>query len=84
MKTNKIPPWDTVTDPNCPTCAGEGWVCEFHQNIPWRGGDQICCGGAGAPCPTCQPEYADTTSTMRIRTASIGPEPKREPHESEW
>lgn len=38
----------------CPTCRGEFWVCETHRDKPWwrdRGCDD--CGGAGAPCPTC-------------------------------
>jgi hypothetical protein len=34
----------------CPTCRGLRWVCENHPDHPWDG---RCCGGAGAPCPTC-------------------------------
>jgi len=40
-------------DSACPTCGGEGWVCENHPNEPWGEGDG-CCGGAGMPCPTCR------------------------------
>ncbi len=34
----------------CANCNGEGWVCENHPEIPWNGGYQTCCGGAGMPC----------------------------------
>jgi len=33
----------------CPTCLGEGWVCEAHPAQAWGGGDG-CCGAAGMPC----------------------------------
>lgn len=39
---------------NCPTCNDGRWVCEDHMNVPWDDGDG-CCGGAGAPCPDCNP-----------------------------
>jgi len=42
----------------CRNCAGDGWVCENHLDAPWLGGDG-CCGGAGSPCPVCQPEMAN-------------------------
>lgn len=35
---------------DCAICKGEGWVCENHPEIPWNGGNQECCGGAGSPC----------------------------------
>lgn len=38
----------------CKICEDEGWVCENHRTEPWRGGEQECCGGAGAPC-ICHP-----------------------------
>lgn len=34
----------------CPTCLGEGWVCENHPEQPWNEGEPACCGGAGVPC----------------------------------
>lgn len=36
----------------CPTCGGERWLCEEHQDQP-MGHDG--CSGAGDPCPDCQP-----------------------------
>ena len=43
----------------CSTCADTGWVCEEHNDKPWSGGmpdDFVsCCGGAGMPCPKCNP-----------------------------
>lgn len=33
----------------CPTCLGEGWVCETHPDRAWGDG-LACCGGAGALC----------------------------------
>jgi len=53
----------------CRTCNGTRWVCEEHPDRPWGGlcckrpdGADICehgachCGGAGDPCPSCNPE----------------------------
>ena len=34
----------------CNICKDEGWVCENHSEVAWNGGNQKCCGGAGAPC----------------------------------
>ncbi len=42
----------------CRNCAGQGWVCENHRDQPWENDGGTCCGGAGAPCPVCQPEMA--------------------------
>lgn len=44
----------------CRNCDGVGWVCEDHPDQPWAGLADwpACCGGAGAPCPVCQPELA--------------------------
>lgn len=39
----------------CEICKGELWVCENHMDVPWNGGNQTCCGGAGSPCE-CNPE----------------------------
>lgn len=35
----------------CPTCAGEGWVCENHPDRSWP---SVCDCGAGMPCQ-CNP-----------------------------
>tara|TARA_Y100000815_G_scaffold221805_1_gene208185 strand:- start:82 stop:1134 length:1053 start_codon:yes stop_codon:yes gene_type:complete len=43
----------------CGTCGGCEWVCEDHTDRPWSGAskrsDACTCGGAGAPCPKCNP-----------------------------
>lgn len=36
----------------CPTCKGQGWVCENHSELPWDHPDGCNC-GAGQPCETC-------------------------------
>lgn len=42
----------------CRNCSG--WVCENHLDTPWPGlTDAECCGGAGSPCPVCDPETAN-------------------------
>ena len=43
-----------MIDANCKVCKGDGWVCENHPDVPWNGGTQQCCGGAGMPCE-CNP-----------------------------
>lgn len=43
----------------CRNCAGEGWVCENHEDRPWNGAAEFGCEcGAGAPCPVCNRELA--------------------------
>lgn len=44
----------------CKTCLGHEWVCEIHRDTPWAGlaGGEPCCGGAGAPCGSCNLEMA--------------------------
>jgi hypothetical protein len=37
----------------CTCCQDCGWVCEDHPDKPWEGEHACACGGAGAPCPTC-------------------------------
>lgn len=37
----------------CENCKDNFWVCEEHDNVPFTGRDQECCGGAGMPCPQC-------------------------------
>src|SRR6266446_6009155 len=43
----------------CSLCDSTGWVCEDHSYLPWGGAssrrDACNCGGAGAPCPACNP-----------------------------
>jgi hypothetical protein len=39
----------------CPKCNGQVWVCENHPDHPWIGDDACRCGGAGMPCPVCNP-----------------------------
>jgi len=57
VRTPRLPTIDEALGPQnveCPTCQGEGWVCENHQDVAWREGDGCPCGGAGAPC-RCRP-----------------------------
>jgi len=46
-----------MTDPNCPICGGEGWVCENHTDVAWDGGSGhgADCNGAGQLC-VCNPQ----------------------------
>jgi hypothetical protein len=37
----------------CQLCDDTGWVCEVHPDQPWEGPHAYTCGGAGAPCPSC-------------------------------
>ncbi len=39
----------------CSYCAGSGYVCENHPQLPWDGvvEDGCHCGGAGMPCLVC-------------------------------
>ena len=37
----------------CRTCLGARWVCEDHPDRPWDIPGGCVCGGAGAPCPSC-------------------------------
>jgi hypothetical protein len=51
--------------PRCARCRDQQWVCEEHDDRPWNGGDGCGapsgwrlgedCGGAGMPCPDCNP-----------------------------
>jgi hypothetical protein len=38
-----------MINPDCPICAGLGWVCENHPNKAWDR-DTGCECGAGMPC----------------------------------
>lgn len=49
----------TVSKEPCRNCAGEGWVCENHEDRPWNAAVGAGCEcGAGAPCPVCSREMA--------------------------
>jgi len=43
----------------CNVCSGARWVCEDHADRPCGGAsnrEEAChCGGAGMPCPSCNP-----------------------------
>jgi hypothetical protein len=39
----------------CSLCEDSGWVCESHPEKPWDGEHACRCGGAGMPCPNCNP-----------------------------
>lgn len=54
----------------CSNCNGERWVCENHPNVMWDG-DQTCCGGAGMPCPACNPCDANTPPAMPPGSVTI-------------
>jgi hypothetical protein len=43
----------------CLYCEGEGWVCENHPDQPFAGPHACRCGGAGMPCPKCNPSSQD-------------------------
>jgi len=60
---------------DCKACGGTGWVCEDHETKPWEGAstsDDAChCGGAGAPCPVCNPSDRDNPPKMPDRYRSF-------------
>jgi hypothetical protein len=39
----------------CLLCEDNGWVCENHPERAWEGEHAYGCGGAGTPCPVCNP-----------------------------
>jgi bifunctional non-homologous end joining protein LigD len=39
----------------CAICRDTGWVCEDDADRPWAGSQACDCGGAGMPCPACNP-----------------------------
>ena len=43
----------------CTVCEDCGWVCENHPDTPWSGEHACNCGGAGMPCPKCNPSDQD-------------------------
>jgi hypothetical protein len=44
----------------CFVCEDYGWVCEAHPDKPFEGEHACTCGGAGAPCPSCNESDEDT------------------------
>jgi len=55
-------------DSECTVCHGARWVCEDHIDKPWDGASDdagAChCGGAGAPCPACNPSDSEQRPEM--------------------
>lgn len=54
----------------CPNCKGDRWVCEIHRSeVQGHAG----CGGAGEPCPACNPAATGFSHLLherdRIRAA---------------
>lgn len=58
----------------CRNCAGRGWVCEEHRDIPF---ESCACGGAGSPCGACNLELASAgyvepyRHTIRLLTEAL-------------
>jgi hypothetical protein len=48
----------------CWRCDGTLWVCENHPECPWEGEHACGCGGAGMPCPICNPSDKLTPPKM--------------------
>ena len=44
---------------SCLLCEDSGWVCENHPDQPFTGTHACSCGGAGMPCPKCNPSSED-------------------------
>ena len=36
-------------------CDSSRWLCESHPDRPFSGSRACTCGGAGIPCPVCNP-----------------------------
>ena len=51
-------------NPQCATCEDEGWVCENHNDKPWRRGEGGCDCGAGQPCDDCNPSDRNNPPRM--------------------
>lgn len=39
-----------MIDKDCDICLGEGWVCEIHQDKPWREDGCMCSAGKNCVC----------------------------------
>lgn len=57
----------------CRTCMGGGWVCENHPDRAWHGTADVseCCGGAGAPCGSCNLQMASAGYVEPFRRALL-------------
>ena len=55
----------------CRRCDDQRWVCENHPDKPALGATACTCGGAGEPCPDCDPSDAVTNRTCRRTSLSI-------------
>lgn len=56
-----------MAEPYCANCRNEGWVCEDHLTESMGHGG---CGGAGVPCPACNP-LASNFRQLEHRIAAI-------------
>ena len=54
-----------MIDPDCPVCAGLGWVCENHPNKVWDR-DRGCECGAGMPCECQRANGLEQPDTSKI------------------
>jgi hypothetical protein len=69
--------------PKCKNCQDVRWTCENHQDVPWAGmtNEPECCGGAGMPCPKCNPCDKDNPPANPPGFEVIaGPDEKKEIH----
>lgn len=51
----------------CKNCDDEGWVCEAHDDMPWRKAQadrRGCDCNAGMPCAECNPCDRDNPPRM--------------------
>jgi hypothetical protein len=48
----------------CARCDNGRWVCENHPYRPFLGDHACGCGGAGAPCPTCNRTDPDNPNDL--------------------
>jgi hypothetical protein len=57
----------------CHTCAGTGWVCENHRDLPWQDilGVETCGCGAGAPCGSCNLAMASASYSEPWRELAL-------------
>jgi hypothetical protein len=46
--------WEpSLPDTRCFRCAGTGFVCQAHPDLPWSGAFACDCGSRSKPCPSC-------------------------------
>jgi hypothetical protein len=48
----------------CARCGNGRWVCENHPERPFLGDRACTCGGAGAPCPSCNQTDPDDLNDL--------------------